>query len=69
MKLILKRCGDNKSKDGEQDGSPWGLHTEDGEMLPGQQTTSLESSANDFPVITVRFFADGKTVIVEGDEK
>lgn len=68
MKLILKRCGE-APVNGSLDGRPWGLHTEDGEILPGQQTTSLESNQSDFPVITVRFFADGQTVIVEGDKQ
>lgn len=67
MKLILKRTGDEPLQ-GCPDMRPWALHTEDGECLPGQQTTVLESSANDFPVITVRFFADGVTIRVEGDK-
>jgi hypothetical protein len=42
-----------------------------GEILPGMVSTSLDSSANDVPTVTVTFYAApaGEGVRVEGDDQ
>lgn len=66
MKLILKRYGE---KPEGLDGRPFALHTEDGEILPCQVSTSLNSSHSEYPTVTVVFQAVGDQLIIEGDEK
>lgn len=63
MKLILKRV----ERDGEILG-PFALHAEDGQMLPCQVSTSMESTGGGRPVkLTVTFTVDGDQIKVEGD--
>ncbi len=80
MKLILKRVPheikainigskdhltrrSSKSKD-----CPFALFTEDGVMLPLQQSVVTESVAGKCPTVTVTFCLDGEDVKVVGDE-
>ena len=63
MNLILKRV----ARDGEIPG-PFALHAEDGQMLPCQVSTIMESSGGGRPVkLTVTFTVDGDQIKVEGD--
>lgn len=66
MKLILKRYGE---KPEGLDGRPFALHTEDGEILPCQVSTALNSSADGVPTVTVIFQAVGEDLIIQGDEE
>lgn len=80
MNLILKRIdrsliatsldGDVELIQGERRlNAPFALHTEDGQVLPCQLSTSLESGKGaGFPVLTVTFAVDGLSVVVEGDK-
>jgi hypothetical protein len=50
-----------------QERALFALHTEDGQMLPCQVSTSLSSNAGDaFPSLTVTFNVDGRDLVVEG---
>lgn len=79
MKLILKRVapeidvtclGDSSSRFalGKPDGSsPFALHTESGEVLPCQVSTTMLSEAGEPVRLTVVFTVDGDRLAVEGD--
>ncbi|WP_434706674.1 hypothetical protein J3Q07_16455 [Pseudomonas sp. D4-18] len=63
MKLILKRVARNGGAPG-----PFALHSEDGQPLPCQTSTSMESRSSDQPVkLIVIFNVDGDQITVEGD--
>jgi hypothetical protein len=50
-----------------QERALFALHTEDGQMLPCQVSTSLNSQAgNGLPSLTVTFNVDGRDLVVEG---
>lgn len=79
MKLILKRVapeidvtclGDTSSRYalGEPDASsPFALHTESGDLLPCQASTSMLSEPGEPVRLTVIFTVDGRNLVVEGD--
>ncbi|KFE50132.1 hypothetical protein [Pseudomonas syringae] len=77
MKLILKRVGEDSRQyqpitshhNPEQlpDSRPFALCTENGQQLPGQQTTSMTSDGDGMVKLTVVFRVDGTQVLVEGD--
>lgn len=79
MRLILKRVapeievtslGDScpRFTHGKPDGSsPFALHTESGEMLPCQISTSMLSQPGEPVRLTVVFNVDGHHLVVEGD--
>ena len=80
MKLILKQVAreieltslgdvDRKYAPGIVDEqSPFGLHTEDGQLLPCQVSTTMKSEAGGLVHLTVVFVVDGKSLRVEGHE-
>lgn len=79
MKLILKRIERRASPppsriernlpDMKEHGGPFALHTEAGEILPGQVRTTMTSARGGEPVeLTVVFRVDGKQIAVVGDE-
>lgn len=82
MKLILKRVGDDprlmtpmlssrrtrKSDEQSPDTRPFALHTEDGQFLPCQTSTSMTSNGDGLVTVTVVFEVDGVRVLVEGDK-
>jgi hypothetical protein len=77
MKLILKRIEKPVDVNALSDleprhipcAGPFGLHTEDGELLPCQVSTSMDSRAGGHPVtLTVTFTVDGNQIKVQGDE-
>ncbi|MGS0546541.1 hypothetical protein ACU8WE_28905 [Pseudomonas parakoreensis] len=62
MNLILKRV--------EREGAepcPFALYTEEGEMLPCQVSTALDSKGARPPTLTVTFTVDGDRIKVQGD--
>lgn len=79
MKLILKRVapeiditclGDTSSRYalGKPDASsPFALHTESGDLLPCQASTSMLSEPGEPVRLTVIFTVDGRNLVVEGD--
>jgi hypothetical protein len=80
MKLILKRIPRTVAAQGLEDEhptfvaaedertGPFALHTEDGQVLPCQVRTSMDSVGRHEPVrLTVIFTVDGKNLLVEGD--
>ncbi|WP_225773306.1 hypothetical protein [Pseudomonas sp. Marseille-Q5115] len=80
MKLILKRIERRASPppsriernlpDMKEQGGPFALHTEDGEVLPCQVRTTMTSATGWEPVeLTVVFRVDGKQLTVVGDQK
>jgi hypothetical protein len=80
MKLILKRmerarvisAGSIQDgvvfNDGHELPAPFALHTEDGQMLPCQVSTSMNSDGGAPVKLTVTFIVDGDKVKVQGDE-
>jgi hypothetical protein len=78
MKLILKRIEKTVEVSALSDSEPrhvavglpgtFALHTEDGEMLPCQVSTRMDSSGRGHPVtLTVTFTVDGDKLKVQGD--
>lgn len=76
MKLILKRmeraertyvAGEEFFQGGARLPEPFALHTEDGQMLPCQVSTSMNSDGGAPVKLTVTFIVDGDKVKVEGD--
>lgn len=79
MRLILKRVapeidvtclGDTSSRYalGKPDASsPFALHTESGDLLPCQASTSMLSEPGEPVRLTVVFTVDGRDLVVEGD--
>jgi hypothetical protein len=80
MKLVLKRLprmmvvraledGHPKFVEaGSENTGPFALHTEDGQILPCQVSTTMNSSGRFDPVqLTVTFTVDGTNIRVEGD--
>lgn len=79
MKLVLKRVapdidatclGDASCRyvPGKPDSSsPFALHTESGELLPCQASTSMLSEPGEPVRLTVVFTVDGRGLVVEGD--
>lgn len=78
MKLILKRVGEDprylqplitrRPERESIDDRPFALCTEDGQQLPGQQSTSMTSDGDGMVKLTVVFRVDGRHVLVEGDK-
>ena len=81
MKLILKRVELKVDARGIDDDAPvhvasygarvlapYALHTEDGQMLPCQVSTIMNSEPNSPVHLTVTFMVDGDRVRVQGDE-
>lgn len=82
MKLILKRAGnDPRQYDSIQsnrlpptdpesikDHRPFALFTDAGEQLPCQVSTSITSDSSGMVKLTVVFEADGRGLVVEGDQ-
>ncbi|SDT52547.1 hypothetical protein SAMN05216222_4884 [Pseudomonas prosekii] len=62
MKLILKRV----EREGGMPG-PFALHTEDGQILPCQVSTVMDSKGARPPTLVVTFTVDGDQVKVQGD--
>ena len=51
-----------------ENNGPFALHTEDGQILPCQVSTTMKSSGRFDPVqLTVTFTVDGTNIRVEGD--
>lgn len=46
---------------------PFALHTEDGQVLPCQISTNMESSVGEPVLLTVMFTVNGRDLVVEGD--
>lgn len=79
MKLILKRVPHQVETTSLHDearrfqltktnaASPFALHTEDGQVLPCQASTTLHSAPGDVVRLTVVFTVDGDSLAVEGD--
>lgn len=79
MKLILKRLapevdvtclGDSSSRFvlGKPDASsPFALHTESGDLLPCQVSTTMRSEPGEPVRLTVVFTVDGDKLMVQGD--
>ncbi len=77
MKLVLKRVGDDprlirrlgdlRPPEKIEDYRPFGLHTEDGTILPCQISTSMSSESGGPAQVTVVFMVNGRDLIVEGD--
>jgi len=80
MKLILKRVphfiepihvgGSSHLKPRPEKcrNRPFALFTEEGLILPGQQSVVTESLPGKCPTVTVTFFLDGDDVKVQGDD-
>lgn len=79
MKLILKRIkrarvigagsiqDDVVFNDGHELPGPFALHTEDGQILPLQASTSMESDHTNVVRLIVTFVVDGDKIRIEGD--
>lgn len=81
MKLVLKRIGKEQQElhpvvglfesalgksEKAIDARPFALHTEDGEVLPCQVSTTMSSEPGGPVTVTVVFVVDGHRVSVEG---
>lgn len=77
MKLILKRVGDDprmirqlgdhRPVEQIEDYRPFGLHTEDGTILPCQVSTSMNSERGGPVQVTVVFTVNGRDLVIQGD--
>ena len=77
MKLVLKRIEKTVEVTALSDPEPrhvnagypgpFALHTEDGQVLPCQVSTNMESSRGEPVRLTVVFNVDGRDLVVEGD--
>lgn len=79
MKLILKRIermvevtslGSGEARyipGGSKIPGPFALHTEDGQILPLQASTSMESDHTNVVRLIVTFVVDGDKIRIEGD--
>ncbi|MGO2711586.1 hypothetical protein [Pseudomonas helleri] len=54
--------------DTEAEPGPFALHTEDGQILPGQVSTSMNSEPGVPVKLTVTFTVDGDKITVQGDK-
>ena len=80
MKLVLKRVepciettslediGSRRSVGGSINARPLALHTEDGQVLPCQSSTTIVSLPCSAVELTVKFIIDGKNLRLEGDQ-
>ncbi|UQS92508.1 hypothetical protein M5C90_15760 [Pseudomonas chlororaphis subsp. piscium] len=62
MKLVLKRV----EREGDMP-CPFALHAEDGQILPCQVSTNMDSEGARPPTLTVTFTVDGDQIKVQGD--
>lgn len=79
MKLILKRTTQTVAiqsladvrprtiPSGDRNDGPFALHAENGEILPCQISTSMDSKGGEPVTLTVTFTVDGRDLVVEGD--
>ncbi|OIN44524.1 hypothetical protein [Pseudomonas costantinii] len=80
MKLIIKRVphaiaaitlgatGHLTQRPKESKERPFALFTEDGVILPMQQSVVTESLAGKCPTVTVTFYLNGEDIKVQGDD-